>query len=370
MVNTISLNDGLKRHEALMHELQFRDKIKSAEYHYAIGFEFDGFFDESTIVNEFFEKIRFLSHEFDFETFKLGITWPIDTGDAEKAHLKLAIQTKLIEMIGKNLSKKIISSSPDLIFLIDFPKKLVLVRMNPVYVRGKYCKYTRDIAQTEFFCNKCRGRGCWYCQDTGHFSKESVEQLLSNTFLPFFDSKLLIMHGAGREDMDVLMLGKGRPFIAELLLPVKRSANLKKIEEQINNGCKGKISISNLEFCSLGDVSTLKDTHHDKIYAALVGADKEADFSKLVVGQKMDVVQSTPTRVEKRRAILNRNKEVTILRVGEITKKEFVVVIKTSHGTYVKEFISGDNNKTKPSVSSLTGASCTCKLLDVLEICE
>jgi tRNA pseudouridine synthase 10 len=178
------------------------------------------------------------------------------------------------------------------------------------------------------------------------------------------------LHGAGREDMDVLMLGKGRPFIVELLLPVKRNSDLKKIEEKINRECKGKISVSNLEFCSLGDVSTLKDKHHDKIYAALVGADKEADFSKLIVGQKMDVVQSTPTRVEKRRAIMDRKKEVTLIRVGEITRKEFVVILRTSHGTYVKEFISGDNNKTNPSIASLTGASCSCKLLDVLEICE
>ena len=39
-------------------------------------------------------------------------------------------------------------------------------------------------------------------------------------------------------------------------------------------------------------------------------------------------------------------------------------------GTYVKEFISGDDKKTFPSLSSLLEVHCSCKLLDVLEICD
>jgi tRNA pseudouridine synthase 10 len=369
-MDNISFDSKLLRQESLLHEFQFRDRIKSAEYHFATPFEFDGFFDEKEIVGGLFEKICFLSRELEFSSFKVGVSWPFGLGEAEKGHLKLAIQSALIALVSKKLGKESNFSFPEAEFLIDFNKKLVLVRVNPVFVRGKYCKYSREVAQTEFFCNKCRGKGCWYCKDTGHFSKESVEQLLGKVLVPAFGAKLLILHGAGREDMDVLMLGKGRPFIAELLLPFKRKVDLKKIEEKVNSSFPGIVSVSDLEFCSLEDVSLLKDSLHDKVYAAFVNSDKDAKLENLKVGEKILVLQRTPSRVAKRRANLERKKEVTVLRVGEISKKEFVLVLRTSHGTYVKEFISGDNGKTVPSVSSLVEAQCSCKLLDVLEVCE
>jgi tRNA pseudouridine synthase 10 len=148
-----------------------------------------------------------------------------------------------------------------------------------------------------------------------------------------------------------------------------RDFDLKLIEEQINNTYKGKISVNSLEFVKYDAVSLLKDTHHDKVYAALVHADRMVDYSKLIPGMKINVLQQTPTRVVKRRTDMAREKEVTLIRVGEITKQEFVLVLRTSHGTYVKEFISGDNKRTTPSISSLVDSHCTCTLLDVMEIC-
>ncbi|MFA6399102.1 MAG: tRNA pseudouridine(54/55) synthase Pus10, partial [archaeon] len=370
MTSGINLSPSLSREEALLHELQFRDKVKSAEYHYAVSFEFDGFFEENKLVEEFYEKICFLSKEFEFESFKLGVSWPLGVVDSAKSHLKYSIQTGLMSRIQEKMNKKMTIYYPDLEFLIDFNKKLVLVKLNPVYIKGKYCKYSREIAQTEFFCNKCRGKGCWYCQNTGHFSVDSVEQLIGSVLSPAFGAKLAILHGAGREDMDVLMLGGGRPFIAELLLPAKRTFDIKLLENKINKLHEGKISVNSLEFVTHDAVSTLKDAQHDKIYSALVHSDKKIDFSKLKLGEKMIVMQKTPTRVAKRRADLTREKEVTLVRVGVIAPQEFVLVLRTSHGTYVKEFISGDNGKTKPSISSLVGANCTCTLLDVCEICK
>jgi tRNA pseudouridine synthase 10 len=369
MENKLFLEENLQKQQALLHELQFRDKIKSSEYHYAIGFEFDGFFDEQELIKDFFEKIHFLSRELEFSTFKLGISWP-EIEDAQKSHLKHSIQTSLIEMISTKLGKALSMDLPDLEFLIDFNKKLVFVRVNPVFVRGNYCKYSREIAQTEFFCNKCRGVGCWYCQGTGHFSKESVEELLGKILVPAFGGKLAVLHGAGREDMDVLMLGKGRPFIVEVLMPFKRSADLSKLSNEINSKFKDKISVNFFRVVSHSEVSVLKDSFHDKVYAALVAADTDADFANISLNKKIAVSQKTPTRVQKRRAGLERQKEVTLLRIGEISKKEFVLVMRTSHGTYVKEFISGDNGRTSPSISSLLSSHCTCKLLDVLEVCD
>jgi len=38
------------------------------------------------------------------------------------------------------------------------------------------------------------------------------------------------------------------------------------------------------------------------------------------------------------------------------------------HGTYVKEWISGDETRTSPSLATLLGVGCRCEVLDVEEI--
>ncbi len=368
-MSALTLTDSLERYEKLLHEFQFRDKVKSAEFHFATDFHFDGFF-ETELVDILFKKIKDVLGEVEFSSFKLGVCWPQAMDDAEKSHLKFSVQTELIKKIETELNKKMDSFKPDVSFLIDFTKNLVLVKIRPVYVAGNYCKYSREIAQTEYFCNKCRGAGCWYCNDTGHFSAESIEQLIASSFLKHFGAKLLIMHGAGREDLDVLMLGKGRPFVAELVMPKKRIANLNEIENEINLTNKSKLSVNSLVMCQVSNVSVVKDSLHDKIYNAFVVCKDKFDLNDLLMNKEIQVAQHTPTRVEKRRAKLERQKKVTILNAVKISDKELVLTLRTSHGTYVKEFISSDHNKTNPSISSMLKTDCTCALLDVIEICK
>ena len=46
------------------------------------------------------------------------------------------------------------------------------------------------------------------------------------------------------------------------------------------------------------------------------------------------------------------------------------VVLRTEHGTYVKEAIHGEGGATTPSLSGLLGVQCHCKELDVLAILD
>ncbi len=359
---------SLSEQQQALHELQFRDRVKSAQYHYSKSFEFG----ESILasLSGIIRTFCSLSKNFEFDSFKVGVSWPKIVGEEEKDGLRKSFQLKLTNAVALKLNKSKDFSNPDAEFLVDFNKKAVFLRVKPVYVFGYYCKYSREIAQTEYFCNKCRGKGCWYCKDTGHFCKESVEQLLGRIIVPKFKAKLMILHGAGREDMDVLMLGKGRPFIVEILAPKKRTGNLLELEEKINSKYKGKISVANLRFALPGEVSVVKDLLHDKIYDAFVVCDSGFDLPKIKLNEKIEVIQSTPARVAKRRADLERKKEVIVLEVEKISSREFIIKLRTSHGTYVKEFISGDEGRTKPSISSILGINCSCVLLDVVEICE
>jgi tRNA pseudouridine synthase 10 len=44
------------------------------------------------------------------------------------------------------------------------------------------------------------------------------------------------------------------------------------------------------------------------------------------------------------------------------------LMIETESGTYVKEFVSGDDNKTQPNLSDLIGIPCKVKELDVIDV--
>ena len=359
-------NFSLDNEEKLLHELQFRDRVKSAEYHYSKRFVFDGRFLES--LNSIVRKFCALSKNFEFDSFKVGVSWPKGIDEEEKELLRKSFQLELTNAVALKLNKVKDFSDPDADFLIDFNKKAVFLRIKPVYVFGHYCKYSREIAQTEYFCNKCGGKGCWYCKGTGHFCRESVEQLLSKILVPAFRAKLMILHGAGREDMDVLMLGSGRPFVVEILVPKKRMVNLRKLEEIINEKYEGKMSVAKLRFASSGEVRLVKDSLHDKVYEAFIVCDSIFDLSRIKLNEKICIIQSTPARVVRRRADLERRKEVIVERVKRISKREFTIRLRASHGTYIKEFISGDSGRTNPSISSILGVNCSCVLLDVVEI--
>ena len=48
-------------------------------------------------------------------------------------------------------------------------------------------------------------------------SDSSVEECIGEILLPYFHGKSYKFHTAGREDVDVRMLGNGRPFVLEVI---------------------------------------------------------------------------------------------------------------------------------------------------------
>ena len=168
------------------------------------------------------------------------------------------------------------------------------------------------------------------------------------------------------------MLGSGRPFVFELVEPRRRSANLEALATGINAGFPGKLRVSVLCFCGKESVSEYKNAEHEKRYAAVVTGSAPFDLSRLspALGQRLSIEQRTPLRVSKRRPDLVRNKQVVLQSVRPLAPATFELTLLASSGLYVKEFISGDEGRSSPSLSSLLGVSCTCKQLDVLAIVE
>lgn len=67
------------------------------------------------------------------------------------------------------------------------------------------------------------------------------------------------------------------------------------------------------------------------------------------------IVQQTPTRVAHRRSDLARTKSIRKLRLKLVpgNARMAVLDLECSGGTYVKEFVHGDDGRTNPSLSSL-----------------
>ncbi|MFA5763857.1 MAG: hypothetical protein WC915_03510, partial [archaeon] len=194
------------------------------------SFKFDYLVGEKEeLIHNVYLSFQKIWEGIDFESFEIGISWPVDEEYA--IEFKYGVRDRIIEMITTEFEKKHVSSDADAYFLVDFNKNSIFLRLKPLFIAGNYCKFSRDLAQTEHFCRFCMGKGCGECHQTGHTLENSVEQILAKIICPLVESTQLVMHGAGREDGDVLMLGKGRPFVLELVCAKKRKIDLKKLEE-------------------------------------------------------------------------------------------------------------------------------------------
>lgn len=245
-----------------------------------------------------------------------------------------------------------------------------------VFVEGRYRKLTRDLPQTKFYCPQCKGKGCNACEGFGKLTRDSVQELFAWVAMPRFKARRNKFHGAGREDMDVRMLGEGRPFVFEVLRAKVPQIDLEELAAEINRRNEGRLEVAGLRYSNKKRVVELKEMRCAKEYRALV--DCEADYealasrlAELQQGGRMTLVQKTPQRVAHRRADLDRERWIEILAVEPAASDEpgkFWVTIRSQHGTYIKEAISSDDGRCQPSLSELLETPCQCAALDVLAI--
>ncbi|MBE3069074.1 MAG: tRNA pseudouridine(54/55) synthase Pus10, partial [Planctomycetes bacterium] len=81
-----------------------------------------------------------------------------------------------------------------------------------------------------------------------------------------------------------------------------------------------------------------------------------------------EVAQQTPVRVLRRRADMTRRRRVQSVRWLAIDPRTVELTVRTQAGTYIKELISGDGGRTRPSVAEVLAAPAECAELDVLAI--
>ena len=157
--------------------------------------------------------------------------------------------------------------------------------------------------------------------------------------------------------------------------PRRRRIDLTALEEAINGEAEGKIEVSGLHLVDKDMVRKLKRMEGaEKIYRVIVEferaiSDEEIERIKRTF-TNMKIAQRTPLRVLHRRADKVREKYIYEVKIKRLKPNSAEMRIRCQGGLYVKELVSGDNGRTKPSVASIAGVKAEVKELDVLEVIE
>lgn len=331
----------------------------------------------------FIKLVEDILKKYEFKTFLIGSKIDEDILEKEKEILKItgeeyaeSIKNEINREIGKTLEKKLHKivdfEKPDIMAIIDTRFNIVTLQIASLYIYGRYKKYSREIPQTKWFCKICYGKGCRKCGYTGKIYKTSVEELISKEILEATHGEKTAFHGAGREDIDVRMLGNGRPFVLEIKNPRIRTINLEKIKEAINEKNKGIIEVLNLRYSDKSEVERIKKAAFNKKYRVVFSCEKPINIEKLkkAVQALLDskINQFTPSRVAHRRANKVRTKTIYRCDIELVEETIAVLTLEAESGTYVKELITGDKGRTKPSIAELIGSPCKVLELDVTEI--
>lgn len=297
------------------------------------------------------------------------ILWA-ESGTMFAEPLKTELNREVGKRIEKLTGKKANLKKPQLVVLLDLENDTVDVEINSLYIYGRYCKLIRGIPQTRWPCRECGGKGCQRCDNTGKMYPESVDELIKPHLLAAAHCADTAFHGAGREDIDALMLGDGRPFVVEAKRPHTRSLDLSALEAAINRGAEGKISVHGLKFVESETVEQLKSMKVDKVYRMKIAHNttEEKLKSSINVLSETLIKQKTPTRVLHRRADLERIRKVHSVELESYNGNTAVLVINCEGGLYVKELVSGDGGRTIPSVASLTGSEAKVIELEVIKV--
>ncbi|RZN36314.1 MAG: tRNA pseudouridine(54/55) synthase Pus10 [Methanophagales archaeon ANME-1-THS] len=321
--------------------------------------------------------------EYEFNSFLVGtkvsglllqneeLLWEI-AGALYAEPLKAELNREVGKRLEHETGKRVEFETPDIVVILNLWTETVELQIKPVFIYGRYLKLTRGISQTRWFCRECGGKGCERCNFTGMMYPESVEGLISGPLLEEFNGEDLVLHGCGREDIDARMLGSGRPFVVEIKEPKRRQVDLQRAAEQVNEANRGKVEVRELQYVGREMVAKLKDAQMDKLYRVEVefrSPVRETDLKKALDRLNGALIeQQTPTRVLHRRADLVRNRNVYSVQLVSFDGKQAALQLTCRSNAFFKELISGDEGRTRPSLSALLGTPAEVRVLDVLDV--
>ncbi len=298
------------------------------------------------------------------------ILWA-ESGTCFAEPIKSELNREVGKLVEARTGKRVDFKQPDVLLLLDLDEDTVKLEIRPLFISGRYRKLVRGIPQTRWPCRECGGRGCERCGFTGKLYSESVDELIRAPVLDAFGGDETVFHGAGREDIDALMLGSGRPFVVEVKGAKKRNVDLSRLGGSVNESAHGKVEVLGLKHVDSSEVERIKGARADKVYrlsvlfADRVSEERLKSSLGLIEGE---IRQQTPSRVIHRRADRERIRKVFSIEVESFNGDRAVLVVRCEGGLYVKELVSGDAGRTSPSLCEALGTNAEVVELDVIDV--
>ncbi len=287
---------------------------------------------------------------------QLKLEFRLGFGESIKAEIRREIG-KLIQSLDKDLTVDF--DNPEATLLVEYPAGAIYLQVNSLLIKGRYWKTGRMISQA-------------YWPTPSGPKYYSIEEALWSV-LRIIGAERVVLHAAGREDVDARMLGSGRPAIFEFKTPRKRHLHLRELEREANKS-SNYVSFRFDDYASRKDVQLYKDdmAKTSKIYKALIVSDEPIDDDKLKELESFFtnrlIMQKTPSRVLHRRPNILRRRKVYSMQCHKIWDYVFECLINAEGGLYIKELVSGDDGRTTPSFSEVLGAPARCVELDVVSV--
>lgn len=314
-------------------------------------------------------------------TFLIGVMLSKDIVDRElEVVLKYGLSTaesvkrEIKREVGK-LVKKICQLEPsferaDVVAIIHLDRDFnysIEIRPAPIYIKGLYWKLGRRVSHVP-----------WYTREGLKKYPLSVQEAAEAVLLEVFNAKKVVIHAAGREDVDARMLGTGRPLVIEVKEPRIRNAEIPSLNalmmERLRNS---PVRIELAIYASKRDVRLIKELskRKRKVYRIVVYSPQEPinpeELRYLEEYFKNRIVkQLTPIRVLRRKKERGRIRRVYDVKTIWLTPRIFEALVYCDGGLYVKELVHCDQGRTTPCFAGVLGRQVYPVELDVLNVEE
>ncbi len=330
------------------------------------------FYKIDKLVEATLSKLRELKHE--FKTYYVGsrvskevtmreveITTSLGIDTAE------SIKRELNRLVGKRLrmhlsEKEFRRDNADIEIIVDFERDQIEIEIKPLYMYCRYRKLYRGVSQVQLRLNVVT----------------SVQKVLNETLGELLGAEEVIVHASGREDLDVRMLGNGRPLVIAFVRPVRRPEpdDFKKIAEEALRDAPVELNTDVVKRATKTDIVKLKReaNRHSKIYRVLVLLREDVTEEQLrsleSYFRNRQIVQYTPRRIKRKPQHKKRTRTVYELRARKLAPRLIELLVRCQGGLYVKELVTGDYGRTSPSISDTLGVEAIPIELDVLDVLE
>ena len=286
-----------------------------------------------------------------------------ETSESIKRELKREIGKAIMELCSLTPDFNI----PDAVVMVSIDQSFnfkVHIEPSPIFYYGKYLKLGRNISHVP-----------WITKDGSKKYPISVQEFIENALKDLFMASRIVIHAAGREDVDARMLGTGRPLVIEVKEPKRRNISLQEINKALaDHSSTYPIQVTVLLKTTRSSKVRLKQESKKKrkIYRVVVYSPVDLrveDLRKIEDAlANREIMQRTPTRILKRKKDRVRTRRVFRVLTHLITSRVFEAIVYCEGGLYIKELVSGDGGRTTPSFSEVLNIELKPLELDVLYV--